>query len=295
MRTAPVVLRRLSAIVFVSASVAQVPPPSASSPATPLSTAAAQREDYDPLLDLPPLPHGTVTLIGGTVVSLDEVMNRMVLEPFGEQKKIRVHFDARTHFYRDGAPVSEREIRQGQRVYLDTMLNGDQVFAKSIWIRTAGESGMGRGQILEFDAARRVLTVRDELSSQALKLHLSASTRIFRDHQKASHGALAEGALVTMKFNPNRELSEVDVLAIPGSTFTFGGRLTYLDLSKKIIAVENQSDGENYDIAVDAIPPNLLRQLREGQNLAIRAVFDGSRYAAQAIDLPQSNSAQEKR
>ena len=35
---------------------------------------AAQRENYDPLLDLPPLPNNRVTLMGGTVSGLDEVL-----------------------------------------------------------------------------------------------------------------------------------------------------------------------------------------------------------------------------
>src|SRR6266536_2335309 len=55
--------------------------PQASSSAS-NTTPAAHRENYDPLLDLPPLPRGQVTLVGGTVVNLDAVMNRMVVEPF---------------------------------------------------------------------------------------------------------------------------------------------------------------------------------------------------------------------
>ena len=278
-------------MAVVSPGFAQIQPPANSPPVT----TAAHREDYDPLLDLPPLPRGTVTLIGGTIVSLDEVMNRMVVAPFGGAKKMRVHFDTRTHFFRDGKPGSERDIRQGQRVYLDTMLNGDRVFAKSIWIRTSGEGGMGRGQILEFDAATSTLTLRDEISSQPLKLHLTASTQIVRDHQKASERDLAAGALINVNFTAQREVSAIEVLAVPGSTFTFAGRITYLDLSRKLIAIDNQSDGKNYDISVDAIAPNLLRPLREGENVSVKAVFDGRGYAAQMLEIPQANSADQQR
>ena len=280
-------------LTLVLSALAQNQAPIDSSAAAPATT-AAHREDYDPLLDLPPLPRGTVTLIGGTVVRLDEVLNRMVVEPFGGSKKLRVHFDTRTHFYRDGKPISEREIRQGQRVYLDTMLTGDRVFAKSIWIRSAGESGTAWGQILEFDAGRGILTVRDVLSSQALKLHLTGSTRILKDHRPASERDLAQGELVNMNFTPQLELSEIEVVAVPGSTFSFAGHVTYIDLSRKLIAIANQSDGRSYDISVEAIARNLLRQLREGQNVSLRAVFDGNRYAAQTIEIPQANSAEGK-
>src|SRR5215472_13201867 len=113
------------------------PPPPVSNGGNPPSHGA----EYDPLLDPPPLPHNQVTLIGGTVASLDEVMNRMQLHPFGSREKMEVRFDTRTKFYQDGKPISYRMIKQGQRVYLDTMLNGSEVFAKSIWIQSTPESG----------------------------------------------------------------------------------------------------------------------------------------------------------
>src|SRR5438067_1562249 len=42
----------------------------------------ARPHDYDPLLDLPQLPSTRVTLLGGTVTRLDEVMNQMAFQPF---------------------------------------------------------------------------------------------------------------------------------------------------------------------------------------------------------------------
>jgi hypothetical protein len=260
-----------------SASTAQAQPP-------------ARRESYDPLLDLPPLPNHQVTLIGGTVSGLDEVMNRMIFQPFGEKRKMNVAFDTRTHFYRDGQPITYREIKQGQRVYLDTMLNGSKVFAKSIWIQSVADSGVGRGQIVEFDAQRNTLTVRDELSSESIKMRLTPSTVIRSPERTSSTADLVPGALVSLSFGPQQELREVMLSAKPGSTFTFAGRVSYLDMSRKIIAVDNQSDKLKYDISIDAIAPNILRQLHEGDNIAVMAVFDGSRYDARRIDLPSSSS-----
>ncbi len=254
----------------------------------PQAQTPVQRENYDPLLDLPPLPKNQVTLIGGTVSGLDEVMNRMILQPFGEKRKMNVAFDTRTRFYRDGQPITYREIKQGQRVYLDTMLNGSKVFAKSIWIQSAADSGVGRGQIVEFDAQHNILAVRDELSSQTVKMRLTPSTVIRSAERTASTADLVPGALVSLSFGPQQELREVTLSAKPGSTFTFAGRVSYLDLSRKIIAVDNQSDKLKYDISIDAIAPNILRQLHEGDNVTVMAVFDGARYDARRIDLPSS-------
>ena len=261
-------------------------------PAQPAANPAngpAPRADYDPLLDLPPLPHNPVTLIGGSVASLDEVMNRMTLHPFGSNQKMEVRFDTRTKFYRDGNPISYREIRQGQRVYLDTMLNDGKVFAKSIWIQSAAVSGLGRGQIVDFDAQRGRLTVRDELSNQPVRLNITSATVIRRGNQPATTADLVRGSLVSLTFGPQSQLQQVLLLAAPGNTFTFAGRVTYLDLSQRLIAVDNRSDHTRYDISMNAIPASILRQLHEGQDVTISAVFDGSKYAARRIDVPSAN------
>lgn len=252
---------------------------------------AAERENYDPLLDLPPLPHNQVTLVGGTVVSLDEIMNRMVVQPFGGKQKIKVSFDTRTHFYQNGKAIGERDIKHGQRIYLDTMLNGSKVFAKTIWIQSSVDSGVGQGQILNFDSRGQILTVRDELSNEPLKMHLSSGTVIRKGDQSGSVADLTEGSLVTLSFGPQRELREVKVLAKPGTEFTFAGRVTYVDMSKKLIAIDNRTDRKKYDVYVNAIPENVLRQVREGSDVNISAVFSGNQYDARSVAL--ANAAQQ--
>jgi hypothetical protein len=246
--------------------------------------------DYDPLLDPPPLPHNPVTLVGGTVTSLDEVMNRLLVHPFGSNQKMEVRFDTRTKFYQDGKPISYRVIKQGQRVYLDTMLNGSQVFAKSIWIQSTAESGTGRGQILDFDARLGRLTLRDELSNQPVRMNLTSATVIRKGNQLATPADLREGSLVSLTFGPQQQLKEITLLAAPGNTFTFAGRVTYLDLSLKLIGIDNRSDRTRYDISLGAIPVSILRQLHEGQDLTVSAVFDGSKYDARRIDVPSANT-----
>lgn len=268
--------------------------PNSQPPGTRPASAAAERENYDPLLDLPPLPHNEVTLIGGTVVRLDEIMNRMVVQPFGGKQKMNVAFDTRTHFYQDGKAITEREIKQGQRIYLDTMLNGNKVFAKTIWIQTAVESGVGQGQIIDFDDGKQVLTVRDELSSQPLKMRLSSGVVIRKGEQPASKSDLVQGALVALTFGPQREVQQVTVLATPGTAFTFSGRVTYVDMSRKMIAIDNRSDRKKYDVSVNAIPQSVLRQVREGSEISLSAVFDGNQYDARSLTPAAAASAQQQ-
>lgn len=273
-------------LVCVSALAQQTPLRPGST--TPESATPARHRDRDPLLDLPELPNNRVTLIGGTVKSLDEVMNRMVVQPFGGKQKFEIRFDSRTRFYRDGKPITQREIQQAQRVYVDTMLNGSRVFAKSIWIQTQVEQGLSRGQITDVNPEHRTLTIRDELSQQPVRFQLASGSVIRKNGQPATIADLREGALVALHFSPGRELSEVTVLATPGASFSFAGRVTYLDLSRKLIAIANQSDGKNYDIYMDAIAQSIMRQLREGLNVTVSAVFDGSRYSARQVQVSGS-------
>jgi len=254
---------------------------------------AARRENRDPLLDLPELPRGKVTLIGGTVTRLDEIMNVMVVQPFGSKQKMKVAFDTRTGFFQDGKSISYKDIREGQRIYLDTMLNGSTVFAKKIWIQTSAENGIGRGQIVDYDPEHQTLTVRDELSNQPIKMRMTPNTVLKKDQERATASELVPGALVSLSFGPQQELREVALLAKPGSTFVFAGRITYLDLSRKIIAIDNRTDRTKYDVSIEAIAPSVLRQLHEGEDVTVSAVFDGSRYAARNVELP-SNAAQEQ-
>lgn len=264
--------------------------PGASNPATNSAPAAStvRRGDYDPLLDLPPLPRKPITLMGGVVLNNDEVLNRMTFQPFGTKQKLQVHFDTRTRFFLDGKQITEREIKPGQRIYLDTMLNGNRVFAKSIWIKTSA-TGVGRGQIVSFDAQRGVLTINDELSSQPIKLQLTPSSVIRKGRQSGSQSDLVQGALVDLDFGAQKDLRTVTVLATPGTTFIFAGRVTYLDLSQKLIAVDNRSDGKKYDISMEAIAPSVLRQVHEGSEVSVSAVFDGERYSARSIDFASAN------
>src|SRR5437868_3842291 len=90
----------------------------------PESDAAANSpaESNDPLLSVPPLPKGNTTLIGGVVRNIDEIRNRMDVDPFGGGR-IRVHFDERSHFFRDGVETTQLAVRKGDRVYVDTMLD----------------------------------------------------------------------------------------------------------------------------------------------------------------------------
>jgi hypothetical protein len=292
---------RILVIIILMVAIAGV---NAQSPTSTSGTSASSTDksavskpggDYDPLLDLPPLRSDKISLIGGTVTRLDRVQDQLVLQPFGDKKQMRLAFDVRTRFYRDGQPANQRGVNAGQRVYADTMLDGTRIFAKTIWINTAVPSGSSRGQVLDFESQSGILTLRDELSAEPMKFHVDQKTAVRQAKETRTMADLKPGSLVALSFGPDQRRSgnvqEIEILAQPGSTFSFFGRITYMDLSKKMIAVANEIDSKTYDIQLETLSGSSLRNLRQGSLVAVYAVFDGKHYLARSIEPAPSQAS----
>jgi len=257
----------------------------------PATAAQPQNGNYDPLLDLPPLPQGQTTLVGGTVHSIDQIRNRLTVQPFGG-KAMKISFDERTHIYRDGVPSTQLVIHKGDRVYVDTMLDGTRVFARNIRVVTGMQAADARGQVMRNDAATGRITVQDELSARPVTFRVTPSTAVSGAGLN-SVGQLQRGSLVTVKFVPDRSnrdvAQEISVIAAPGSVFTFYGRITYLNMSTRSLAVDNQSDKKTYDIKFTpaAVDPQMLG---EGKQVLVKAHFDGTGYTADNIQFMKATS-----
>jgi hypothetical protein len=272
------------------------PPSAQKPPAKSNSEAERERSGTDTLLDLPPLPESKVTLIGGTVAKLDPVRDRMALRPFGGGQ-MEIAFDMRTKIYRDGAVAGMHDLRPGNRVYVDTMLNGDQVFAKTIRIDTKAGQGDIRGQVVGYDSSRGILSIKERVSPQPFKLRVTPQTAVTISHRQASVSEIQPGAIVVVNFAPvsngAEEARQIQVLANPGQSFTFVGKITFVDLHIKRIAIANQADNETYDLGIDSVLPSQMRGLREGAQAVITAVFDGKNYEARTIEISSPAATQE--
>jgi hypothetical protein len=252
-------------------------------------------QKYDPLLDLPPIPANTVSLLGGTVTKLDRVRDRIGIRAFGGDEKT-VTFDVRTKFYRGSTEVADRELQAGQRIYVDTMLNGTEVFAKNIWIEDGSALGTGAGQVIGYDQKKGILKVRDQLTAETLQFHLNPKTVIKEGSEIRSANVLVPGALVSLTFSPGKAhtaVNTVEVLARPGNSISFFGSVTFLDLSRNILAVQNRPDGKTYEINIDGIPRDTIRKLHPGTVVGVAAVFDGKQYTARTLGFAAEGAAQQ--
>lgn len=264
-------------------------PATSALPAERQSAAERERSGADPLLDLPPLPEGKLTVIGGTVAKLDRVRDRLVLRPFGSKNELKLNFDLRTKITQNGQPATAKDIRPGVRLYADTMLNGDEVFAKNIRIAGEGAQGDARGQFVDYDARNGVLSLREQISPEPVKIKVTPNTKVQISNKDASIAEIRPGALVVINFAAGAgrlgEARNIRVLANPGESFKFVGRITFVDMRSKRFAIANQSDNETYDIAIGPVSSQVSHSLREGRNAVVSAVFNGQTYEARDIEL----------
>src|SRR5947209_11112408 len=160
------------------------------------------------LPDLPPLRPAKATLIGGTIRNLDRVRYQVTVQLF-RGGKLQIRFDPRTRIYNNGAPGSTSDLKKGDRIYIDTVLDGSAIFAKTIHLKNSAAAGQSQGVVTQYRADKGELELRDLLSPQPLKIRLTPQTKIVEGERTASAGKLAPGTLVAIKFGAQQNGSDV--------------------------------------------------------------------------------------
>jgi hypothetical protein len=278
------------------AAAPQNPQTQAQQPApTPADSATVEN---DPLLEVPPLPKSKVTLVGGTVRSIDQIRNRMMVEPFGGGK-MKFLFDERTRIYRDGVETTQLAIKKGSRVYVDSQLDGPKIFARSIRVVTQSNPADADGQLLGFDARNGQILMRDRLSSQPIRFSVNKDTKVMKEkEQPGTPQDLKPGSLVSVQFAPERAnrgiAQKITILAVPGAAFRFGGAITYLDVKSSTMAIENDTDGKNYEIAFDRATVEGRDDLAVGAKVNVVAIFQGDKYLARELTVTAAAEKSDK-
>jgi hypothetical protein len=242
------------------------------------------------LPDPSPLPRANASLIGGTIEKLDRVRDRLTVRVFGGGK-MTFAFDPRTHIYLGAAEASTSDLHQGDRVSVDTQLDGSIVFAKTIRVHSTTPAGESQGAVISYRGDE--LVVRDSLSPRPLKIHLTSQTRLVNGDHPASTGDIVPGTLVAVKFGPQRNgsdtASEVSVLAVPGASFAFSGRITALDLRLGLLILNSSTDRKTYEVYFDPSASGVDSNLRDGDDVMVVTRFDGSRYVARSVTVNARN------
>jgi uncharacterized protein DUF5666 len=239
------------------------------------------------LPDLPSVPNAKATLIGGTVERLDRVRDQVTVRVFGGGR-MNVLFDPRTHVYKGQTPGSLADLNVGQRIYLDTILDGNTVFARSIRLKNVQAVGESQGVVVKVRADRGELTVRDSISPSPVHVRLSSSTRFVQGGRTVPATALLEGSLVAMKFgaegNGHEVAREISILALPGTRYVFTGQVLHIDLRTGLLVLNSSTDHKTYEISLDlsSAPDD---NLQVGSVVTVITSFENSRYVARNVTI----------
>ncbi|HVG89985.1 MAG TPA: DUF5666 domain-containing protein [Alphaproteobacteria bacterium] len=258
------------------------------------TSGALTTDGHDPILDPPPVPRTTTTLVGGTITKVDRMRNRMTVHIFGGSHWT-VNFDERTHIFHNGAETTQLALKKGERVYVDTQLDNNRhdIFARNIRVGVAALPADADGQIIAVDPKHNELTLRDALNSVPVRFAVDPETRISKGQTPASFKDVKPGTLVHVRFSassPNRGLArEVSIVATPGSVFTFSGKVTFLDLHRGLLALQNSTDDRNYEIHFSPEVVTNRSSLGVGRDVLVRATFEGTRYTAQSVNLAKAD------
>ncbi|MBZ5505057.1 MAG: DUF5666 domain-containing protein [Acidobacteriia bacterium] len=254
------------------------------------TSGALVTDGHDPILDPAPVPRTTTTLVGGTISGVDRMRNRLTVHVFGGGHW-KVNFDERTHIFHNGAETTQLALKKGERVYVDTQLDTDQhaIFARNIRVGVVELPADADGQITDVDLKHNEVTLRDVINSVPVRFAVDQGTRISNGQTPSALKDIRPGTLVHVRFaagQPNRGLArEIDIIAAPGSNFTFAGRVTFLDIRRGILAVQNSVDDKNYEIHFSPNTTADRASLVIGTEVRVVATFEGSRYSAQSVNV----------
>jgi uncharacterized protein DUF5666 len=266
-----------------------VPPTFAQTSAVPstksIEVVPPERSEFP---DIPPLPKSSASLLGGTVRRVDPIHDRILLRAFGGGD-FTIDFDSRTRVMRGATPAQLRDVRAGTRIYVDSIPKDGRVFAKTLHLESGGSIlGETKGQVLSYDEAHGLLKVRDIISAQPLNLRVTPRTEIRSGDQGINASDLVAGSLVKIRFQGVSDgpsvAEKIDVMARPGSSFVFTGRIAVIDLRDSHLTLDEQSGQNTFEVGLHSLPASEKLRLKQGSDVVVHAEFDGTKYEAKKVE-----------
>ena len=235
-------------------------------------------------------------LVRGVLKRLDPIHDQLLIHAFGGGD-VRIAFDPRTQLLAENASRGLIALPVGSVVSVDTVINDGKLFARSVRTGTFNPVELN-GQVVRYDAAKFLLTVRDPMSPKNVALRITPGTTVVNQGKPAAVETLSPGMLVQVWFSPAQNASKhgadstgsdmanrIEILAERGNSFVFAGRIVAVDLRSGVLALSNDTDQSVRELAISSLDSNSRSLLREGTDVTIHAEFDGERYNVRAVTV----------
>lgn len=215
------------------------------------------------------------------------VRDRVTVRLFGGGKE-NFWFDPRTQVYRGGKAVTVADLHEGERIYLDTILDGSTVFARTIRLSGARATGTSQGVVLKFRSNGGELVLRDALSPNSVEVRVNPSTRVIQGDRAVPISTLVPGTLISIRFSAegsaHNTATEISILAQPGTRYTFSGQVVHIDLRTGLLVLNSSTDHKTYEVY---LPPSINPDdgLQPGVTVKVATDFDGERYVVRNITV----------
>jgi hypothetical protein len=230
------------------------------------------------------LPRGKTSLVRGVLKRSDPVHDQLIIRAFGGGD-VRVAFDPRTQMMAGDQRTPFTSLPVGSVVSVDTVMDGGKLFAVSIRSGTSTASEMD-GQVVRYDAGKSQLILRDPMSPDNFSVKVTSSSVLLNQGKASSAQNLVAGTLVRAWFSgAQRNVTKLEILAEPGHSFTFQGKVIAVDLRARVLSLSNDTDDSIRELAIDSLNSDSLALLKENANVRIVAEFDGERYKVQSLSL----------
>ena len=241
---------------------------------------------------LPPVPHGTSTIVGGAIGDVDPVLDRFTLRVVGG-KPMKILFDERTQVYLNGKRIPLNQLRPSDHASVQTMLDGTTIFAVSVHILSQLQEGDYRGQVVSYEPTTGDLELVSGKGGDPIRMRVTGDTKFEREGQSSFRAGqtgpedLQPGALVSVKFEPDGKghgiATQLTFFATRGSSFVFSGNLVGLDMHAGFLMLLDPTDNRSYQIDFNPGAISSIQNIHSGQRVRITAEYDGARYLAHDI------------
>jgi hypothetical protein len=239
-----------------------------------------------------PLPRGKSTILGGAIMKVDPVRDQLIVKVPG-QHPVKILFDERTQVFRDGAKIPLHDLGPVDHASIQSILDGDDVFALSIHMLSSAPEGEYQGRVQSYIPETHEMTVSAPFSREPIKFLVPSDTPVTWVGQLAVSSSpprlsdIVKGALISVSFEPDRKgravTSQIALLATPGAVFVFSGDLSSLDVHAGMLVLVDPRTGTSYKVSFDSASLPIVQSLHLEDHVMATAMYDGSRYIAKLI------------